>query len=224
MQITKCILSLSFALTACFVTTSPGSDTGMQTTVPDAGDADTPDAATSDASMTDAQSDGASDGGCASCITTPITWGSNGGLVAWFETSSIQCATYTKTRESSGRLDGGTASCSEPLSACVPRADGGTEAASIDDLNAALNNEEVKAAFAGSVVLYGGDPRPCDGAVLRVTLGAKSIDIGPECDEGCGLPTTACTPVPPGLRHLQSILQGIDSIERGRPACSALAL
>jgi hypothetical protein len=155
---------------------------------------------------------------CPVCIDPAVAWEWNGGRQAFSESSLLStCATYTHSR-SPLREDGGTQQCSEEL-VCSDAGDAGP--ADIDSVVSAVGHPDVQAAFAASTPHYGGDPRPCDGGLMRIRLGAKSIDVGPECGQGC-LPQPTCVPVPAGLRRLAEVLAAVDQHERRRPACSGL--
>lgn len=145
---------------------------------------------------------------CADCLSTTVSWGPSGGLVQWVDSSSLSaCRTYQHVRTpgyGSGP-DAGSPSCSVELGGC----DAGPVA--VHEVEQALAHPDVTAALAGSVPLYGTDPRPCDGSVLHITVGSKSIEVGGDCSAGGGcLGGQSCVPIPPGVSALADVLASVD--------------
>ena len=172
-----------------------------------------PDGAASDLDLDGAVPDGdaRSDAACTSCIATSLSWGENGGLVAYVDTSALApCRTFSRTR--TGRVpDGGATSCSTELGDC------GAAAVAIGDVEAALADPDVRAALAAPTTpVYGVDSRPVDGAVFRITVSGKSIDVGSDCAPG----TRGCVPIPPGVKALENVLQAVDTQELAKPVCT----
>jgi hypothetical protein len=83
-------------------------------------------------------------------------------------------------------------------------------------------NSDVYTALAGSTKLYGSDSRPCDGSVMVLTIGSKTLEVGGDCGSGPGCGQTGpCVPVPPGLKELVDVLNQLDQEETLDPACAA---
>lgn len=147
---------------------------------------------------------------CPSCVAT-VAWRADGGLGAYQEQSLLSsCSTYSRTRTTSTA----TQQCTAQLGICSsPRK-------SVAMILAALATPDVQAALAGTTMLYGSDPRGCDGSVLSITASNKTVDVGGDCSQAgrCGGPTT-CTPVPPGLRALADALVELDREELTNGEC-----
>jgi hypothetical protein len=154
---------------------------------------------------------------CADCLATAVSWGQNGGLVAYVDTSSLSgCRTYTRSRASSGTPTP-KLSCTAELGACS------AAPIAVGDVEAALAHADVIAALAGGTTTYGSDSRPCDGAVLSITIGTKTVEVGGDCQAGSptGCGSQPCVPVPAGVRALASVLEQLDAQEIAQPACAA---
>jgi hypothetical protein len=154
---------------------------------------------------------------CEYCFLHALSWGYTGGEVAFVETSTLgSCVSYTYSRTPVGSSTPQTLTCSTDISNCT--------SISIRDVDGALANADVVAALASKTLLYGSDSRPCDGAVLDIRVDGAEVEVGGECGPGdagagCGLPG-ACTPVPPGLRALATLLTQLDKQELAVPPCS----
>src|SRR5262249_53187259 len=149
----------------------------------------------------------ASDAGpCVDCLTASISWGWNGGLVQYVDQSTLAaCRAYSHTRSGGpvGQDASALPSCSSELGnrGAVPIA--------VRDVERALPHTDVIAAFARpGIPIYGFDTRPVDGSLHRITVGAKSIDVGNDCNA-----SSQCTPVPPGVRALTDLLVALDTQE-----------
>ena len=94
----------------------------------------------------------------------------------------------------------------------------------VGDVERALADPDVVAAFAGTTALYGSDPRGCDGSVIDVTVGGKTVEVGGDCSRAssCGTPSSPCVPVAPGLAALVDLLTKLDTQELATPACTAI--
>ncbi|MEA2747077.1 MAG: hypothetical protein QOI41_1220 [Myxococcales bacterium] len=105
--------------------------------------------------------------------------------------------------------------CTTTLAAC------GATSIGIGDVEAALAHPEVQAALSGSTKTYGSDSRPCDGAVLGITVGSRTVEVGGECTGGTGgCSATPCVAVPAGLRALADVLEKLDTQEvSATPSC-----
>ena len=180
-------------------------------------------------SGTDGTADGSSDGSidgspettldtppsdaCTDCIGAQLSWGSNGGLVAYRDSSALApCKTYTHTRVHYDMDVGGPQSCTTEVAAC-----GATDVVGLTQIEAALANPDVVAAFAAAPVLYGRDTRPSDGSVFEITYGGRTVSVGLDCDE-----TGPCTAIPAGVKALETVLQNLDVQELSKDACVAV--
>lgn len=156
-----------------------------------------------------------------SCFGGDLSWGYNGGLVAYVDSSRINgCTNYVHSRSDSSGTGGGDLSCTATLDTCGSTIGAGNVAA-------ALSASDVAAAFAAydpskGPKVYGSDSRPCDGALYEVTYQGKTIDIGGKCGEGCGGSQDACVEVTNGMRSLQSTLQQLDQQELKTPSCKSV--
>jgi len=149
---------------------------------------------------------------CSDCVTGTLSWGDNGGLVAYRDESSLAaCRDFQRKRSTSS--DGGSLSCTTQLGAC----DAGPVA--VGDVERALAHPDVVAAFAAATTpVYGVDSRPVDGTVFEITRNGRSIDVGGDCGSS---PAPACVPIPPGVGALASVLKSLDTQELAKPACNA---
>jgi hypothetical protein len=142
---------------------------------------------------------------CTDCIAQTVGWGANGGLVTYTEDSSLtSCRTYTHTR-TPVQPPGSPTSCTLDVGGC----DAGPVA--IHDVEQALAHPDVIAALAGSVPVYGTDPRPCDGTVTAITVGGKTLYVGGDCATGQGcFAGASCVPTPAGVQALVDVLGSLD--------------
>ena len=152
---------------------------------------------------------------CTDCLATTVSWGQNGGFVAFTDTSSLKsCRTYDRSRTMGNGAP--TPLCATTLDAC------GAAPIAIGDVEAALASPDVTAALDGNTKTYGSDSRPCDGSVLSITVGAKTVEVGGECTGSTGgCSSTPCVAVPAGLRALAAVLEKLDTQEAtAKPACA----
>jgi hypothetical protein len=142
------------------------------------------------------------------CVPAAVHWGSNGGNGLFSDSSEVSpCKTYTHMRESRGNA--APLTCKQELLAC------GSNSIGIGDLMAALRNADVQQALRSAPVLYGSDPRPVDGTVLRVEVGGAVVDVGGPCSGGAG-----CKAIPPGVAALAELFSALDRQELGKSPCS----
>jgi hypothetical protein len=146
---------------------------------------------------------------CPGCLSETISWGSNGGDVAYSDQSKLApCVHYSRVRTPSGGSGASSLSCETDLMAC-------NSSASVGAVETALANEDVKLARTGkSPVLYGRDTRSVDGTVFEITLGPQVIDVGDACNGQAG-----CTDVPAGIQRLVDELMAVDMQLQAQPAC-----
>lgn len=171
--------------------------------------------------LADAAQDGANDagsdtgaGGCSGCLGARLEWELNGGLVAYRDRSAIlPCNTYQRQRfdPPSGTI--ATAQCTAMLGHCG--ADAASGAPTIEAVAAAVADPEVQAALARAPLLFGVDPRPYDGQVLRITMGGAQLEVG----DGCGA-QAGCTEAPAGVATLVSLLRALDEHEATTTSCA----
>jgi hypothetical protein len=154
---------------------------------------------------------------CEYCFSHQLTWGYTGGYDAFVASSALEgCLLYKYSRTPTG-TDPMAQTCSTDLSTCTG------SSISTRDVDDALANPDVVAALAGNTLLYGSDPRPCDGNVLDIHVDDAGVQVGGDCvpdaGAGCGL-SGSCTPVAPGLRALATLLTQLDEQELAIPPCS----
>ncbi|HEX7666434.1 MAG TPA: hypothetical protein VF407_18035 [Polyangiaceae bacterium] len=148
------------------------------------------------------------------CLDGELDWGANGGLVSAVDSSKLSsCTAYVHSRTDSS--SGSTLSCTSTLETQC-----GDTNVTAADVATALQDPDVTTALAGSIKIYGGDTRPCDGSVLEITYQGKTIDVGSDSCENCG-GTDGCTPVPKGLRALATTLQNLDTQQLQTPNCKS---
>ena len=147
---------------------------------------------------------------CTDCFAGALSWGYDGGLVAWVETSSVEaCRTYRHRRDPA-RSDPPSIACSQPLVDCSA----GADVVGIGDVERALNDPDVSAAFGKSPIVFGFDSRPADGSVFRVTYGGRTVDVGQVCAD-----RSPCIATPPGVQRLVNVLQKLDAQELAKGDC-----
>ncbi|MBL8600897.1 MAG: hypothetical protein JNK72_03140 [Myxococcales bacterium] len=159
----------------------------------------------------------ARDAACLSAVSAEVTYGHDGGLVAFRYTYSLRpAATFvalkTFTDASPVRCETAVPSCNTP------------NEVDIDEVASALASPDVEAAFEAArannnMVLYGVDPRPVDGQVFYVQRGGARVMVGDPCRTGGG---AGCTTAPVGVQRLVDVLTALAEQERLRPACMAL--
>ena len=157
-------------------------------------------------------SDASPDVACTDCIDASLTWGNTGGLTAYDDTSALApCKTYTHTRDHHD-VDAGTQSCTTEVAAC-----GATDVVGLTQIEGALAHPDAVAAFAAAPVLYGRDTRPVDGSVFQITYGGRTVTVGLDCGS-----TSPCTPIPAGVKALETVLQNLDVQELSKDSCVAV--
>jgi hypothetical protein len=208
-------------LPACSSTTTTDSgtdatDTTSASDVTDVTTADTAsDTAITDSNLLDVPTDTPSDSpppdaGCS--FDDTYTYGYEGGFVAFTEASTIAPRdAWSRTRTP------GTG----PAIMCMQTVPCGTSGRlDVNTVMAAILNQDVQRALAMSTApLYGTDPRPVDGAVFVVhrMSDGHSFMVGGDCGG-----TAGCTPTPPGVSSLVTMLQNLDMQELALPGCEAL--
>jgi hypothetical protein len=157
-------------------------------------------------------SPGGDAGACTACLGARLEWAFDGGLVAYRDRSAIlPCNTYQRQRLSGTTK---TLECTAAVGHCGGDAGGGA-APTIDAIVATLAEPEVQAAFASAPALFGLDPRPVDGQVLRITLGGAAVELGDACGGAAG-----CTEPPAALKTLATQLRALDTFEKAG-SCAA---
>jgi hypothetical protein len=143
------------------------------------------------------------------CIDQALSWGPNGGLVAYEERSELAtCRTFRIVRMTPG----------DPpiLASCENEVDS-SAATTVDAIDRAVADADVQAAITRAPVLYGQDSRPVDGTVFRIDIGGATIDVGDDCAGSSG-----CTAIPAGVAALRIALQALTDQQRPLPTCDAL--
>jgi len=148
------------------------------------------------------------DAGTCGCTSSALSWGQNGGLVASQTIASLSpCRTYKVVR-SFFRTEQPDLTCSVELP-CETKFTGPEDIASL------LAHPDVQAALKVAPVVYGFDPRPMDGTILRIDIAGKTIDVGRPCDPR----ELNCRAVPAGIEALKYALWEIDGFGVRQPAC-----
>jgi hypothetical protein len=155
----------------------------------------------------DAAEAGAEDIDDCGCVIEAITWGNDGGRVTYVDRSTLSpCDTFSHQRDPAG-TDPPTLMCSQDLGTC-------TSTVSAREINVALEQADVRAALAAAPILFGRDPRPVDGVVFRVTVGAAVVEIGEACNGAAG-----CREIPQTVAALGIRLRALTSQEIARGSC-----
>ena len=147
-------------------------------------------------------------------LTTPITFGYEGGMVRYTEAYSLsRDGVFVATRTTTH--DGTITTCTTQIPPCDAS---DAEAVDIGDLESMFHRSEVRDALATPPPSYGYDPREVDGSVFAVRLvDGRGFIVG----EDCGT-RPSCTPIPLGVGALVSILQNLIEQELARPECAGL--
>jgi hypothetical protein len=144
-------------------------------------------------------------------VEQAVSWNQDGGFVAYRETNTLEpCHTYTFTLDPL-QTDPPSELCTDPMDSC----EGIVNPA---DIQAALENPDVVAAFASAPILYGRDTRPVDGQVLQIHLGDQTIEIGQPCLDA----QPDCLEESAGVLTLRTYLTMLATQLRTRPPCSEL--
>ena len=152
----------------------------------------------------EAGADGSDDCGC---VVDVITWGNDGGRVAYVDRSTLSpCDTFSHQRDPAG-TDPPTLMCSQDLGPC-------TSTVSAREINVALEQPDVRAALAAAPVLFGRDTRAFDGAVFRITVGAAVVEIGAPCNGAAD-----CKEIPQTVAALGIRLRALTNQELARGSC-----
>jgi hypothetical protein len=148
-------------------------------------------------------------GTCSACLDGPLLFGRDGGLACYRDTTELSgCATFTQRRMGEGCGPGDTTCTNE-----IPQCPGG--AISVDDVRSALAHPDVVAALAAAPILYGRDTRPADGQVFYFEGGGRRVEVGLDCT------MPGCTPIPAGVRALETLLEALMTQQLARPGCEA---
>jgi len=149
---------------------------------------------------------------------TTYTFGSNGGFVAYVDTTTLAppgVYTHTRTPARSGLVAPAVSSCAPALPAC--HTDGAID---VSDIVLDLRDEEVQKALAMmSPPVYGVDTRPNDGSISEVKRASGgSLLVGGDCPPA----SSSCRPIPPGVAKLVADLAALDAQQLKDPTCTGL--
>lgn len=159
-----------------------------------------------DASGGSAGADAADDCGC---VVEQLSWGNDGGRVAFVDRSTLSpCRTFSHQRDPSGTSPP-TLMCTQDLGTC-------TSSVSAREINIALEQPDVRAAIASAPILFGRDSRAFDGAVLQIKVGAALIEIGAACNGAAD-----CKEIPQTVNALGIRLRALTTQELARGTCRA---
>jgi hypothetical protein len=135
-----------------------------------------------------------------------FSWGFNGGLVAYVDTSKLDTPhLYTHSRD---QVRNGTMSvmCQTEVAGCPSTL--------LARINAGVESTVVMNALRAHTV-YGVDSRPVDGSVFRITIGSDYIDVGSPCGGG----GAGCIAIPAVVQQLVDDLKAVDAQELAKKAC-----
>jgi hypothetical protein len=160
-----------------------------------------------DANAGGAGAAGGDSGDDCGCVAEAISWGNDGGRVAYVDRSTLSpCRTFSHQREPAGS-NPPTLMCAQQLGTC-------TSSVSAREINVALDQPDVRAAIAAAPILFGRDSRAFDGAVLQIKVGAALIEIGSACS---GAPD--CKDIPQTVTALGIRLRALTAQELALGAC-----
>ena len=152
---------------------------------------------------------------CALDATYRVT--STGGLGAFRDSTVLAPpASYVRVRKPEA-LPVPEMSCAPAFPAC------GGSALDVADVVAALADADVQEGFARSagattLPFYGEDQRGGDGPASQITRdGGGGFLIGANCPSA---PTRPCTPIPPGIVRLLTLLRDLDQQQLADPSCA----
>lgn len=160
----------------------------------------------------------ASDVVCSPTLGGTVTFGLDGGLVAFVERFVLSApATFRAERRSGGAMGTVAAMCETTLPGCNT-----TDMVDVGELNAALGARDVQIAFGaargmpGMQMLYGTDPRPMDGTVFAIEADGVRLFVGSPCRAGM---MAGCLATPVGVQRLVDVLTALRDQELLRAAC-----
>lgn len=142
------------------------------------------------------------------CVDRALSWGPNGGNVAYQDRFSLEPCNGFRAERMGRRDPGAAASCENEVD---PSAD-----ITADDVDVALAHVDVQAAIAAAPVLYGVDARPVDGTVFRIEIGKAAIELGSPCS------AASCRQIPAGLAALRALLNDLTTQQLGLDGCEEL--
>ncbi|HXU06003.1 MAG TPA: hypothetical protein VN903_33845 [Polyangia bacterium] len=155
---------------------------------------------------------GGNGGACAFAAAYTIMDG--GGLVAMADTATLTPPNVFHYMRDFFRQDAGQQSCDPALPACG-------DAAKIDvrDVEAAIAHADVQAALAMTTVPFYGNRGVADGPNFNfMRADGRGFNAGLNCD----VPSTTCTPIPPGVGALVQLLRDLIRQQRMDPSCAAI--
>jgi hypothetical protein len=153
------------------------------------------------------------DGGvCTFAMTYTIIDG--GGLVAMQDMVTLSFPASFHYVRDTFRQDAGQLSCDPPMPAC-----GDPTRIDSQDVEIALSHPDVEAALAMTTVPFYGNRGVADGPNFNfMRADGRGFNAGLNCDT----PSTTCTPIPPGINALVTLLRDLIRQQRMDPACSAI--
>jgi len=154
------------------------------------------------------------DGPVCTFATTYVIQDGGGGLGAMLDTATLSPPAAFHFVRDTFRPDAGSLSCDPPMPACG-------DPARIDsqDVELALNHPDVQAALGMTNVPFFGDRGVADGPNFNFM---RSDGRGFNAGLDCNTPSTICTPIPPGIDALMTLLRDLIRQERMDPACAAI--
>jgi hypothetical protein len=155
---------------------------------------------------------GAGGGTCAFATTYTITDG--GGLVVMLDTATLTPPSSFHYTRDFFRQDAGPLSCDPVLPAC-----GDPARIDVRDVEAAIAHPDVQAALAMTTVPYYGNRGVADGPNFNfMRADGRGFNAGLNCDT----PSATCTPIPPGINALVTLLRNLIQQQRMDPECSLI--
>lgn len=135
-----------------------------------------------------------------------VSWGYNGGLVAYQDTSSLNTPrVYTHMRDHF--MNAMPETCKTEVAGCPSTL--------IAEINAGFQSTAVKDALKAHTV-FGVDSRPVDGQVFRISVGMDFLDVGSPCSAG----SSGCVAIPAAVAALVDALRALDAQELAKKACT----
>lgn len=160
----------------------------------------------------------ASDVPCTPMLGGTVTFGLDGGKVAFVERFTLApAAAFRAERRSGGSVGMLVSMCETALPGCNT-----ADMVDVGELNAALGARDVQIAFGaargmpGMQMIYGYDPRPVDGTVFAIEADGVRLFVGAPCRAGM---MEGCLATPVGVQRLVDVLTALRDQELQRPAC-----
>jgi hypothetical protein len=141
---------------------------------------------------------------CSPCMAAgSVEWRTAAGPDGAPRSALLGCRTYQRNDDPTNAL---LVPCEHPLPACD--AVSGITIAQVEHV---LASPDLRDALSRAPAVYGKVPRASDGRAFLLSIDAKTVTIGDDCDDPQGSAT--CMPVPRGVRDAARLLEALDAQE-----------